>query len=200
MEFDLARKSRPIVILPYQDRWRDEYLEVARGLREWAGEEIRRVDHIGSTAVPGLGAKDVIDVQITVADLDRAESLVDRLVSGGYRERGSFRYDTFFGMSETDVELRKLYLREPEGLRRTHIHVREDGRFNQRYALLFRDYLRRSTEGRTAYQVFKSRAAQIFPESIDGYLFMKEPVLHLVYEAAQRWADQIDWRPGDDAD
>lgn len=78
---------------------------------------------------------------------------------------------------------------------RTHIHIRELGRFNQRYALLFRDYLRTSERVRAEYELLKRRAAQLFPDSIDGYLSLKDPVLHIVYEAATLWAEKVGWRP-----
>ena len=58
-------------------------------------------------------------------------------------------------MSETDPGLRKLYMREPAGERRVHIHIRELGRFNQRYALLFRDFLRSSEVVRREYETLK---------------------------------------------
>jgi len=89
-------------------------------------------------------------------------------------------------------------MRKPEGSRRAHIHIRERGRFNQRYALLFRDYLRASEEVRAAYEVLKRRAAQLFPDDIDGYLSVKDPVLHIVYAAASLWADKVGWVPDEE--
>src|SRR2546426_214353 len=112
-----------------------------------------RIDHTGSTAVPGLGAKDVIDIQITVADLDSADGLTHALRTAGFRHGTTFEHDLFHTKAATDPELRKLYMREPEGERRAHIHIREGGRFNQRYALLFRDYLRSAEDVRTEYEL-----------------------------------------------
>jgi GrpB-like predicted nucleotidyltransferase (UPF0157 family) len=86
-------------------------------------------------------------------------------------------------------------MREPAGERRVHLHLREHGRFNQRYALLFRDYLRAAPPARAAYERLKYRAAALFPEDIDGYLALKDPALRLVYEAAALWAAQVGWTP-----
>jgi GrpB-like predicted nucleotidyltransferase (UPF0157 family) len=86
-------------------------------------------------------------------------------------------------------------MREPDGRRRTHVHVRELGRFNQRYALLFRDYLRASAGVRSAYELLKLRAAQLFPNDINGYLALKEPMLRVIYEAASLWAEKVGWNP-----
>ncbi|TGE26125.1 GrpB family protein [Hymenobacter aquaticus] len=187
-------KSRPVVLRPYQPAWAGEYAQLARHLRAVLGPQVLRIDHIGSTAVPDLCAKDVIDVQLTVADFSGVAGLARPLGAAGFRLREEWQYDEFHGLPATSVELRKGYAREPAGQRRTHIHLREAGRFNARYALLFRDYLRASPRARAEYGLLKQRAAHLFPDSIDGYLFLKEPVFHLIYEAAELWATAVAWQ------
>jgi GrpB-like predicted nucleotidyltransferase (UPF0157 family) len=189
---------RPIVICSHQPGWTDQFQSYAQRIRTIVGSAVTRIDHIGSTAVPGLAAKDIIDVQVTVTDLDEASNLTSLLRAYGFREGLTFQYDVFHSMPETDPELRKLYMREPEGERRAHIHVREVGRFNQRYALLVRDYLRSSELVRHEYEMLKRRAAEVFPNDIDGYMYLKEPVLHIIYEGALLWADRVQWMPGED--
>ena len=73
MQYDLTRVSRPVVIIPYQAGWPAEFQNSAAHLRAILGGLALRIDHIGSTSVPGLAAKDIVDIQITVADLDRME-------------------------------------------------------------------------------------------------------------------------------
>ena len=197
-EFDITRKSRPVVVTLSQPRWVDEFTQISRHIRDLVGRAAIRIDHIGSTAVPGLGAKDVIVIQITVSDLDEANGLTSLLRAAGFRHGTKFEYDVFHKKPETDPELRKLFMREPEGERRTHIHVRELGRFNQRYALLFRDYLRASGAVRHEYELLKHQAARLFPDSIEGYLAFKEPVLHIIYESASLWAEKVGWVPDED--
>ena len=194
-DHETRRAPSPVAVTPYQPRWAGEFTRIARHVRGLVGPVAIRIDHIGSTAVPGLGAKDVIDIQLTVADLDRVDGLTSALRAAGFRHGALFDYDVFHGRAETDPELRKLYIREPEGERRAHIHIRELGRFNQRYALLFRDYLRASERVRAEYELLKRRAAQLFPDSMDDYLSLKDPVLHIVYEAATLWAEKVGWRP-----
>jgi GrpB-like predicted nucleotidyltransferase (UPF0157 family) len=196
--YDITKKSRPVVVTPYKSQWVADFKQIAEHIRAVVNNAAIRIDHIGSTAVPGLSAKDVIDIQITVADLDRANNLTMPLIAVGFRQGTKFEYDEFRGKPETDAELRKLYMREPEGERRTHIHIREFGRFNQQYALLFRDYLRASKVVREEYESLKQRAAQLFPDSIDGYLYLKEPVFHIIYEAACLWASAAGWTADDD--
>jgi len=187
-----------VIVAPYQLQWVADFARIATRVRSLVGLAAIRIDHIGSTAVPGLGAKDVIDIQIAVLDLGRTDSLTNPLRAEGFRQGTTFQYDLFRSKPETDPALRKLFMREPEGERRVHLHIRELGRFNQRYALLFRDYLRSSEVMRNEYEILKRRAAQVFPETIDGYLFLKEPVFHIIYEAASLWAEKVRWSPGSD--
>jgi GrpB-like predicted nucleotidyltransferase (UPF0157 family) len=124
------KKSRAVVILPYQPAWVDDFKQIARRLRDLVGRSAIRIDNVGATAVPGLGAKDVIDIQITASDLDKSADLTIPLKAAGYRHSNTFQYDVFHNKPETDPELRKLFIRESEGERRVHLHIRELGRFN----------------------------------------------------------------------
>lgn len=195
MDFGPARR---VVVVPWQARWNAEFTETATRIRTLVGTAADRIDHIGSTAVPGLGAKDVIDLQITVADVERAEALTTPLRHAGFRQGDALEYDVFHGKPAADPDLRKRFMREPAGERRAHVHIRERGRFNQRYALLVRDYLRVADDARAQYELLKQRAARLFPEDIDGYLSLKDPVFHLIYDAAALWAEKTGWRPDEE--
>ena len=91
---------RPVVVTSYQPHWVDEFTRIAKHIRDLVGPAAIRIDHIGSTAVPGLGAKDVIDIQITVSDLDRADGLTDALRTAGFRHGTTFEHDLFHRKSE----------------------------------------------------------------------------------------------------
>src|SRR5262245_38875210 len=71
-----------IEIVDYQTRWETEFRDIAKTLRGGIGPPALRIDHIGSTAVPGLAAKDVLDIQISVAALDA--HLLECLSALGY--------------------------------------------------------------------------------------------------------------------
>lgn len=185
------KKSKPVILIPYQQRWSKEFLEIAQTLRSVLGSEALRIDHIGSTSIEQMPAKDIIDVQITISSIDNAEQFNKLMLSAGYRQRGEIRFDSVVGVDEH--ELRKLYYREKEGNRRVHMHVREQGSLNQKYPLLFRDYLRENESTRSCYALLKYRMAEIFPEQIDGYLYIKDPVMDIIFEGAKSWARQVDW-------
>jgi len=186
-------KGRPIVILPYQKRWVQEFQIIGKNLRKVLGNSVLRIDHIGSTAVPNLGAKDVIDVQITVENL-QAKDFKQQLKEAQYQMSEDIFRDNLVGIKEEDENLKKCFCRERKGDRRTHIHIRQMGHLNQRYPLVFRDYLRASDTTRLGYETLKNRLAQLFPESLEGYLFIKDPLMDIIFEAAQHWAKTTNWQ------
>jgi GrpB-like predicted nucleotidyltransferase (UPF0157 family) len=185
-----------ITILPYDARWPGEFRAIGAPLREALGDLARRIDHIGSTSVPGLAAKDVIDIQVTVAALD-VETLVGALAPLGYTLYPPADHDHMPpGHDDPPEEWRKLFFRPPEGQRRTHLHIRQASRANQRYALLFRDYLRVDPQARGAYQQIKEALARLHPDDVDAYYDVKDPVCDIVMAAAERWATATGYIPG----
>src|SRR5687768_10346773 len=133
-----GRGGKRLEIVAYDAAWPDRFDDVARRLRERLGQDAVRIDHIGSTSVPGLDAKDVIDVQVTVAQLSVADTWPDELLPGLVR-RGA---DGDHVPPGADGDPREWHKRMWSQRQAVHVHVREAGRANQRYALLFRDYLR----------------------------------------------------------
>jgi GrpB-like predicted nucleotidyltransferase (UPF0157 family) len=177
-----------IAIVPYHDCWPAEFERVAAPLRQALGDLALRIDHIGSTAVPGLAAKDIIDVQVTVAALD-ATAISTALKPLGYTIYTGFATDHVPpGWPDDAAEWSKLYYSAPPDQRPMHLHVREEGRANQRYALLFRDYLRAASTAAGAYGKIKQTLSRLHPEDVDAYYDVKDPVCDLIIDAAQRWA------------
>lgn len=183
-----------IEIVPYQESWPAEFQQIAAALRSCLGELALRIDHIGSTAVPGLPAKDVIDIQITVAAL--SEEVTAALSACGYSlPEGVWRDHAPPDFAGPDSAWEKLVFRPPPGQRRTHTHVRVQGRANQRYALLFRDYLRQHPATTAAYAELKRRLAEHLADP-QRYPEVKDPAVDLIYFAAQAWAEATNWQPG----
>lgn len=183
-----------IEIAAYRPEWADEFARLAADLRRGLGPLALRIDHIGSTAVPGLPAKDVIDMQVTVARLEQA---VDRAVTSvGYARRGEVRADHVPPGGPDDPEQwRKWFYREQAG-RRVNLHVRLAGRANQRYPLLFRDYLRSHPLAADAYAQVKRALARLHPDDIDAYYEVKDPVCDIIMAGAEAWAAETNWGPG----
>jgi len=174
--------------------WAAEFGVIGERLRATLGEHALRIDHIGSTAVPGLPAKNIIDIQVSVAALDahllaplfaRADFVLVPERVQDHRPPGS---------PEPESVWRKLYFSPVEG-RPIHVHTRAAGRPNQRFALLFRDYLRAQPDAAAAYAEVKRRLAALEIDSL-VYADVKDPVVDLIVQAAELWAAQTDWAPG----
>lgn len=185
-----------IRIVAYTPQWSLEFQRIGLPLREALGERAVRIDHIGSTAVAGLAAKDVIDIQVTVATLD-ADLLARALAPLGYTLWDGITSDHLPpGRNDPPQEWRKLFFRAPQGQRRTNLHIREAERANQRYALLFRDYLRADPRARGAYAQVKETLARLHPEDLDAYYEVKDPVCDIIMAAAEHWASETRYVPG----
>jgi GrpB-like predicted nucleotidyltransferase (UPF0157 family) len=186
--------SPRIVIAAYDDRWPAAYRELEALLRGALGDLAVRIDHIGSTSVPGLAAKDVIDIQVSVARLDDP-GLAPAFERLGAVATGIAADHVPPGQHGNPADWAKRYFRPPPGWRPTHLHVRQVGRANQRYALLFRDYLRQAPDAAAAYATIKQALARRNPDDVEAYYDVKDPVCDLVMDAAERWAEQVGWSP-----
>jgi GrpB-like predicted nucleotidyltransferase (UPF0157 family) len=182
-----------ISIVAHRPSWRVEFQQIAAALRAGVGEMALRLDHIGSTSVPHLCAKDVIDLQVTVAKLDGG--IAERLRHLGFVQRPEIEGDHVPpGCAGPDADWAKLFFVQPNGRRRINVHVRQSGRPNQRYALLFRDYLVAHPSAAAAYGELKQRLAGSLA-SEDAYADVKDPAVDLIYFAAQEWAIHSHWQP-----
>lgn len=186
-----------IEIVAYDEGWPSAFLALAQPLRQAVGGDAARIDHIGSTSVPGLAAKDVIDVQVTVVELAGDTAWARALASLGYREATAVTRDHVPALAGgTAGDWEKRYFRPPPALRRMHLHVRAAGRANQRYPLLFRDYLRSNEAAATTYGAIKTTLAARHGDDVDYYYAVKDPVCDLIIGAAEEWAARSDWRVG----
>jgi len=185
-------ESAQIVITDYDAHWPSRFRQVAAQLRATLGSAALRVDHIGSTSVPGLAAKDVIDVQITVTRLDVADSWPDELLPGLVRFKDAARDHVPAGLTSVPADWVKRYWTQPAEL---HVHVREQGRANQRYALLFRDFLRADPVAAGAYAAVKRALVDLAPGDWDGYYAVKDPACDLILAGAEQWSARTDWMP-----
>ena len=176
-----------VEIVPYSNRWPVEFGHVARGVRSVLRERALRIDHVGSTAVPGLAAKNRIDVQVTVAELSDANPLG----AAGFDEFAPVADHRPPGDAGDDADWEKRFFSKPGA----NVHVRVEGRANQRYALLFRDYLRTHAPAAAAYAELKRRLAAELRD-VRRYADVKDPACDLVIAAAEEWAAAIGWQPG----
>ena len=200
-------RSQPVLV-PHDPSWPDQARRIAARLNTACGHRAVRIDHIGSTAVPGMDAKDVIDVQVTVASLDAADELAEAVTSAGYvrmpvtaDESKPDARSTVAEFDRTNGESlwhKRLHCSADPG-RPTNVHVRVDGWPNQQFALLFVDWLAANSDAQEQYLAVKRDAerAGALDDHIADYVAAKEPWFSDAYRHAWDWADATGWRPTD---
>jgi dephospho-CoA kinase len=196
-------RSEP-VLAPYDPVWPDQARRIAARLNTACGHRAVRIDHIGSTAVPGVDAKDVIDMQVTVASLEVADELPDALTSAGYVRRPTTAdvgkpdaRSTIAAFDHTNDESlwhKRLHCSADPG-RPTTVHIRVDGWPGQQFALLFVDWLRANPSVQADYLALKRRMVAQAHADTGAYADAKEPWFLDAYRRAWEWADTTGWRP-----
>jgi GrpB-like predicted nucleotidyltransferase (UPF0157 family) len=155
-----AGRRFPIELVAYNPRWPELYEEEARLLKEQFGDLIIRIEHIGSTAVPGLAAKDTIDILVEIPSFEVAEReivpvLMDQAIGYGYPNGSPPGHMAFW----------KGYL---VGGQKYHYHMAPAGHpIHDR--VYFRDYLRRHPDTAREYEALKYRLAEIYHYDREGY-------------------------------
>ena len=128
----LGQHKRDFSLAPYHPQWADLFAQEAARLRTVLGETALRVEHIGSTSIPGMAAKAIIDIMVAVPILRRSSALILALDSLGYTYKP---FDT--------IPERLFFSKESEPQIRTHhLSLTQQGSDFWHNHLLFRDYLR----------------------------------------------------------
>ena len=175
-------------MIDHQPSWATDFEVLAAKLAAALEDVAIAIDHVGSTSVPGLAAKDCIDVQVQVATLDEPR-IVARFTAIGFRCRPEPWNRCELSAGEHH---RKLVFAPPAGAPPGNVHVREHGGANARYALLFRDFLRADDNARQAWGAFKQRLAISVPDLLN-YGQIKAPATEVLMAAAERWAADTGW-------
>jgi dephospho-CoA kinase len=196
-------RSEPILV-PSDPSWPDQGRRIAARLNTACGHRAVRIDHIGSTAVPGVDAKDVIDMQVTVASLEVADELTESLTAAGYVRRPVTAdvgkpdaRSTVPAFDHTNDEMlwhKRIHCSADPG-RPTNVHIRVDGWPGQQFALLFVDWLRDNPSVRADYLALKRKVAAEAHADTGAYADAKEPWFLDAYRRAWEWADTTGWRP-----
>jgi GrpB-like predicted nucleotidyltransferase (UPF0157 family) len=165
-----------VVVVRYDPRWPRLYEREAAQIRRILGPLLVSIHHIGSTAVPGLAAKPIIDILPVVTDVEAVDALKPAFEAIGYEYLGEFGIPG------------RRYLRKG-GDERTHqLHIfGRDHEADIRRHLAVRDYLRTHPETALAYGNLKRTLAKRYPFDIDGYCDGKDAFVKALEQAALEW-------------
>jgi GrpB-like predicted nucleotidyltransferase (UPF0157 family) len=167
----LGLENDQVRLVVYDARWPLLFEDEANRLREIVRDEFIKVEHIGSTAVPGLESKPIIDMMIGVRDDETRERVASRLSALGYEDKG-----------ERGIAGRTFLTRGIPVTHHLHLVVYNEGFWADH--VLFRDYLRSKAEVARSYTEIKKRLASAYPDNRELYTLGKSDFITRVLEQA----------------
>jgi dephospho-CoA kinase len=192
-----ARTGGPVLV-PYRGEWAEQAARIMARLATAAPGLILAVDHIGSTSVPGLPAKDVIDLQLGVSSMDDADRAAPLLAKAGFPLVPGARSDTPKPAEPDPWLWQKRFHANADPCRPVNLHVRVAGSPGWRYALMFRDWLRDDPAALRLYAAHKESLAARFAGSgsTSAYAEAKEPwFTEVAWPGMCAWAERTQWQP-----
>ncbi|HEV7693468.1 MAG TPA: GrpB family protein [Hyphomonadaceae bacterium] len=174
---DFSTDRRKVELAPHDPKWAVQAAAESGRLAQAIGPTLIRIEHVGSTSIPGIRAKPTIDLQPIVrcvADLDARQPQVEAL---GYVWRGEF-----------GIPGRRYCVREKDGRRLFHVHCHQDGHPEIARTLVFRDYLRAHAEEARAYEMLKIACAAAHPDDSHAYSKSKGDWIRACITRAEAWA------------
>ncbi|MFF2507124.1 GrpB family protein [Streptomyces sp. NPDC058067] len=192
----MTTESEMPVVVPHDAAWRERGRALCAELGAALGPLALRVEHIGSTSIPGMAAKPVYDLQVSVAGLDEAEAVFAPPLAGLGFTLSPYRRDHVPAGLEDDLSrwAKRFWFRRGPAADPVNLHVRRTGSPNERLALLFRDWFRAHPAAVPAYAHFKYALASRVSDT-GTYADIKDPVVDLVIVVAEAWAAETGWTP-----
>ena len=171
----------PIVVVDYDPAWPDLFATLRVPVAAALGDVAVAIEHVGSTAVPGLAAKPIIDLDVAIRTETRLPEAIERLACLGYAYEG-----------DTGIPGRAAFAWPPRAVRH-HLYVCILDSAEYRRHLLFRDYLRAQPDVTAAYAALKRQLAARYRMQRDAYTEAKEPFVRAAMSRAEEWARITGW-------
>jgi GrpB-like predicted nucleotidyltransferase (UPF0157 family) len=173
-----AQTMRKVKVVPHDPKWRDEFEVESRSVAEALGQNVVAVHHIGSTAIPGIHAKPIIDLLVEVRNLDKVDGQNLEMETLGYEVMGEF-----------GISGRRFFRKDnSEGVRTHHIHAFETGSAQVERHLMFRNYMLAHPDDAWIYSNLKRELARKYPQDIDSYMDGKDGFIKEMDEKARQWS------------
>lgn len=166
-----------VEVVPHDPRWRDAFEAEAKLVAAALGDNVAAVHHVGSTAIPDIYAKPVIDLLVEVLDIAGVDARSPAMESLGYEVMGEY-----------GIPGRRYFRKDDrEGVRTHHIHAFESGSAEVERHLAFRDYMTAHPLDAQRYSELKRKLAEENPQSMDGYMDGKDAFIKEMDRRAARW-------------
>ena len=168
---------RKVKVVPHNPQWRDAFEAEAKQVAAALGENVVAIHHIGSTAIPDIYAKPVVDLLVEVRDITEVDGRSSAMESLGYEVMGEY-----------GIPGRRYFRKDSrEGVRTHNIHAFEAGSAEVERHLAFRDYMIAHPGDAQRYSELKRKLAEEHPQSMDGYMDGKDGFIKEIDRRASRW-------------
>ena len=174
--------TREVRVVPYNHNWPAQYEQEISKIKTVLESEIVSAHHIGSTSIPGMSAKPIIDILLEVKDIAMIDNYNKEMISIGYEPRG-----------ELGISGRRYFSREePRDVRTHHIHSFQSCNIGIERHLAFRNYMIAHPEDIKVYSELKMVLARRFQWDIDGYIGGKHLYMERMEKIAMDWYKSLD--------
>ena len=175
----MSHQHRKFLLLEYDPEWVKIFEETAGVLKNIFGDNLARVHHIGSTAIPGMVAKPQVDILVEVKDLDRVKDTYAEMEKAGFKSMGrtyTRRPDNEYFVKDSSV-----------GERLVSVHSYQEGNPEIQNILVFRDFLRKDEKARNAYVNKKKELYTQYSDDYPSYRKGKFELIEKLKQEAMEW-------------
>ena len=174
----LPKEQRDVELVPHNPEWSRLADQEAERILEGINFPVIGIYHIGSTSVPGIKAKPILDFVLEVEDLEDVKKYHSNFIDLGYNSKGEF-----------GIPGREFFTRDTNGDRTHHLHVFQSGHPDIERHLVFRDYLRANPDAAREYENLKEELAKRFPKASGSYTEAKSEFILSMDEVARYWVE-----------
>lgn len=171
-----------VEVVPHNSQWQTAFETESRFIAAVLAENIVVIHHIGSTAIPKIYAKPIIDLLIEVKNLDLVTEKTSAMEKLGYEAMGEF------GL----IGRRYFRKENPPGIRTYHVHIYQVGSSEIKRHLAFRDYLTFHPQDAERYSKLKQTLAKKYPQDIESYMDGKDKFIKKIESKALQWQAAIE--------
>lgn len=166
-----------VTVVPHHPDWKRQFKQESQLIQSALADNLIAIHHIGSTAIPGIQAKPIIDILVEVSDIDRVDAQSSALESLGYEAKGEY-----------GIPGRRYFRKQnADGDRTHHLHIYETATPEVTRHLCFRDYLIAHPGDAQAYGQLKQVLADAHPNDIEAYMDGKDAFIQDMQQKALEW-------------
>lgn len=170
----IGLKRGAVKLSSYHKQWAKLFETEKENLLSTLNQFKVNIEHVGSTAIPGVLAKPIIDILLFMPDSTDVQKIYAILEKQGYENRG-----------EQGVPGRQLFVKGPEENRTHYLHITKQSNNERKTMILFRDYLRRHKNARNEYNELKKQLANKFPNNRPLYTHAKDEFIQQIIDQAK---------------